>query len=58
MLQCVSGAKVVVGGSVVGEIGTGLCALIGVASDDTAEDAQWLCAAPFFVGVLWMCLVD
>ncbi|TDE88339.1 D-tyrosyl-tRNA(Tyr) deacylase [Occultella glacieicola] len=39
VLQRVSSASVSVGGSVVGQIGTGLLALVGVCSDDTTEDA-------------------
>jgi D-tyrosyl-tRNA(Tyr) deacylase len=42
LLQRVSRANVVVGGSVVGEIGDGLLILLGVAKSDTSEDAEFL----------------
>lgn len=42
VLQRVSKARVSVGGSTVGEIGTGLLVLLGVGHDDTDEDARWL----------------
>jgi D-tyrosyl-tRNA(Tyr) deacylase len=38
----VSWAKVRVGGEIVGEIGAGICALIGVGGGDTEKDALWL----------------
>ena len=44
VLQRVSEASVTVAGEVVGRIGPGLCALIGVAQGDTEEDARWLAA--------------
>lgn len=40
--QRVSGATVRVGDRICGAIGLGLLVLIGVAGDDTAEDADWL----------------
>ncbi|UWE13102.1 D-aminoacyl-tRNA deacylase [Actinacidiphila bryophytorum] len=40
--QRVSEAKVVVGGQPVGAIGAGLCVLVGVTHDDTAEKAAAL----------------
>jgi len=40
--QRVSGATVRVGDRVCGSIGAGFLVLIGVAGDDTAEDAEWL----------------
>ena len=42
--QRVSEARVRVAGTVVGEIGTGLCILLGVAQGDTAADAARLAA--------------
>jgi D-tyrosyl-tRNA(Tyr) deacylase len=42
--QRVSEARVRVAGTVVGEIGTGLCILLGVARGDTAADAARLAA--------------
>jgi D-tyrosyl-tRNA(Tyr) deacylase len=42
LIQRVSEARVTVAGSVVGEIGPGLLALLGVAKPDTAADAEFL----------------
>ena len=42
LLQRVSGAKVEVDGSVVGQIGAGLVVLVAVEPDDTAAQAEWL----------------
>ena len=42
--QRVSEARVLVEGSVVGEIGAGLVVLLGVARDDEAADAERLAA--------------
>jgi D-tyrosyl-tRNA(Tyr) deacylase len=42
VIQRVSEARVTVAGSVVGEIGPGLLALLGVAKPDTAADAEFL----------------
>ena len=42
VIQRVSASKVTVDGVVVGEIGPGLCILVGVAPDDTAHDAERL----------------
>jgi len=42
LLQRVSQARVTVGGSVVGEIGSGLLILLGVAKPDTAGNAEFL----------------
>jgi len=42
LLQRVTGASVSVNNEVVGKIGQGLVALIGVAQSDTEEDAQYL----------------
>jgi D-aminoacyl-tRNA deacylase len=42
LLQRVSRANVVVDGSVVGEIGTGLLILLGVGKSDTSQDAEFL----------------
>jgi D-tyrosyl-tRNA(Tyr) deacylase len=39
VVQRVSGARVLVGGETVGEIGAGLCILLGVAEDDDADTA-------------------
>jgi D-aminoacyl-tRNA deacylase len=40
--QRVLRARVIVGGKTVGAIGTGLCVLLGVAADDTADEAERL----------------
>ncbi len=40
VVQRVSSARVRVGGAVVGEIGVGLCALVGVTHSDTADNAR------------------
>jgi D-aminoacyl-tRNA deacylase len=42
VLQRTSQARVVVEGAVTGEIGLGLCVLVGVASADGPADAEWL----------------
>jgi D-tyrosyl-tRNA(Tyr) deacylase len=42
LIQRVSEARVTVAGSVLGEIGPGLLALLGVAKPDTAADADFL----------------
>lgn len=42
VVQRVSSAHVTVDGRVVGRIGVGLVVLLGVAGDDTPEDADWL----------------
>lgn len=42
VVQRVTSARVTVGGEVVGEIGAGLCVLVGVGRDDTPADATWL----------------
>ena len=42
LVQRVTEAKVSVAGEVVGEIGQGLLVLLGVARDDSAEDADYL----------------
>jgi D-tyrosyl-tRNA(Tyr) deacylase len=42
VLQRVTRASVRVGGETVGEIGGGLVVLLGVARDDTAEDARYV----------------
>jgi D-tyrosyl-tRNA(Tyr) deacylase len=42
VLQRVTHARVVVNEEVVGAIGPGLLALLGVAGDDSEEDARWL----------------
>jgi D-tyrosyl-tRNA(Tyr) deacylase len=44
VVQRVASARVTVGGSVVGEIGRGLCVLLGIAREDGAEDAVRLAA--------------
>lgn len=43
LLQRVSQARVDVKGETVGEIHTGILALIGIVETDTEEDASWLC---------------
>lgn len=42
VVQTVSQAQVTVGDDVVGQIGDGLLALVGVTHDDTPADAEWL----------------
>jgi D-tyrosyl-tRNA(Tyr) deacylase len=42
VVQRVSSARVVVEGAVVGEIGAGLCLLLGVARADGEAEAEWL----------------
>lgn len=42
VVQRVTEARVAVAGQTVGEIGAGLLVLLGVARDDTADDAQYL----------------
>ena len=42
VIQRVSGASVSVDGNVTGECGQGLCVLLGVAREDTREDAEAL----------------
>jgi len=42
LLQRVTGASVSVGGGVVGSIGRGLVVLVGVASDDSDKDIEYL----------------
>jgi D-aminoacyl-tRNA deacylase len=44
VVQRVSSARVVVAGEAVGEIGPGLCVLLGVARNDGEEDAERLAA--------------
>jgi D-aminoacyl-tRNA deacylase len=44
VVQRVASARVRVGEEVSGEIGTGLCVLLGVAREDTAEEAMRLAA--------------
>ena len=42
VVQRVSGARVRIAGETAGEIGRGLLVLLGIAKDDTAEQAHWL----------------
>ncbi len=42
VVQRVQRARVIIGGEVAGEIGTGLLVLLGVAHADTDEQARWL----------------
>lgn len=42
VLQRVSAARVTVGGEETGAIGPGLLILLGVAAEDTVEDANWM----------------
>ncbi len=44
VIQRVTSARVTVGDRTTGEIGPGLLVLLGVHRDDTAADAEWLCA--------------
>ncbi|MDG1890001.1 MAG: D-aminoacyl-tRNA deacylase [Verrucomicrobiota bacterium] len=43
LLQRVSEASVTIEGTVKGSIGRGLLVLLGIASEDTQEDIDWLC---------------
>ncbi|RYF87427.1 MAG: D-tyrosyl-tRNA(Tyr) deacylase, partial [Chitinophagaceae bacterium] len=43
ILQRVSSASVTIQNQVKGSIGTGLLVLLGIAPQDTDEDAEWLC---------------
>jgi len=52
LVQRVSRAKVTVDGEVVGEIGAGLCALIGVTHDDTDSVARKMAERIFNLRVL------
>lgn len=42
IVQRVTSAQVSVGGELVSRIGQGLCVLIGIGTDDTIEDAEYL----------------
>src|SRR5687768_2390753 len=44
VVQRVSEARVTVAGRTVGEIAGGLCALVAVTREDTAEDVAWMAA--------------
>jgi D-aminoacyl-tRNA deacylase len=44
VVQRVADARVVVDGAVVGEVGHGLCVLLGIARGDTGKDAERLAA--------------
>jgi D-tyrosyl-tRNA(Tyr) deacylase len=44
VVQRVADARVVVHGAVVGEVGLGLCVLLGIARGDTGKDAERLAA--------------
>lgn len=52
VLQIVSRASVSVAGKVVGSIGPGIMALIGIRDDDTDEDRSWIvskvCTGKYF----------
>jgi D-tyrosyl-tRNA(Tyr) deacylase len=43
VVQRVAEAQVTVGGDPIARIGVGLCVLLGVATDDTPADADYLC---------------
>ncbi|MDA0327220.1 MAG: D-aminoacyl-tRNA deacylase, partial [Bacteroidetes bacterium] len=42
VIQRVTEAKVTVDGKIEGEIGLGVLIFLGIVSDDTSEDIQWL----------------
>ena len=44
VIQRVSSASVTIGGNVKDSIGIGFMVLLGIETDDTAEDAEWLCS--------------
>jgi D-aminoacyl-tRNA deacylase len=52
VVQRVSEARVRVGDEVVGEIGAGLCALVGVTHDDTPAEARALAAKVWHLRVM------
>jgi D-aminoacyl-tRNA deacylase len=52
LVQRVTEARVRVDGAVVGEIGPGLCVLVGVTHDDTAADAEALAAKVWHLRIL------
>jgi len=41
-IQRVTEARVTVAGELVGEIGAGLCVLIGIAQEDSGDDVAWM----------------
>ncbi|XP_049277823.1 D-aminoacyl-tRNA deacylase 1-like isoform X2 [Anopheles funestus] len=42
IIQRVTSAKVMVGDETVSSIGRGLCVLVGISSDDNANDVEWM----------------
>jgi D-tyrosyl-tRNA(Tyr) deacylase len=52
LVQRVQGASVQVAGDVVGEIGPGLCVLVGVTHDDTVEHARKLAEKVWYLRVM------
>ena len=52
VVQRVTEARVSVGGEVVGEIGPGLCVLVGVTHDDTAAQARAIAAKVWHLRVM------
>ncbi|XP_053680138.1 D-aminoacyl-tRNA deacylase 1 isoform X2 [Anopheles nili] len=42
IVQRVTSAKVMVGDELVSSIGRGLCVLVGISTDDNANDVDWL----------------
>ncbi len=42
LLQRVNAAEVLVNGAIVGKIGRGLIAFVGLCRDDTSEDMNWI----------------
>ncbi|XP_058115719.1 D-aminoacyl-tRNA deacylase 1 isoform X2 [Anopheles coustani] len=42
IIQRVTAAKVTVGDELVSSIGRGLCVLVGISTDDNANDVDWL----------------
>ncbi|KAJ4455439.1 putative Thymus-specific serine protease [Paratrimastix pyriformis] len=43
VIQRVTGASVTVSGAIVGQIGRGVCCLVGIEENDTAADSEYIC---------------